>query len=332
MYPSRTFSLRMPVGNVGQMTPAWDAIAIRNIGITNDDIKDGETLVYNETDNVWESQLPTKISVEATLDTSLSAVVYDSTTQSLKIIPNTLSLAEDLYVHLSDPQQTIQGDLTLEGSLSVENTVTSSIYVADTSSTAPTYTFENFPTSGLRLQESTPTSSVLSILVNGTEKLYLDNSNCLFQGRLRMTGDGAQSSPIITFNNDSDTGIYRIDSDALGISTGGLSRLRVSSIVQTDVPLRINGSIGTNIAYMRRIASSAPITLSSNDSGSVAMPLGVTVPSTAYDAYMTVEITAGSNHITTGFASKTTTQFTAMYHNAGSSSSTFVIHAYIIGY
>lgn len=41
--------------------------------------------------------------------------------------------------------------------------------------------------------------------------------------------DGSGGSPAITFSGDTNTGIYRIASDTLGIATGGSERCRLSS-------------------------------------------------------------------------------------------------------
>jgi hypothetical protein len=44
--------------------------------------------------------------------------------------------------------------------------------------------------------------------------------------------DGTVSAPSMTFTNDTNTGIYRIGNDTLGITTGGVQRVQVSD---TDV-------------------------------------------------------------------------------------------------
>lgn len=44
-----------------------------------------------------------------------------------------------------------------------------------------------------------------------------------------LAGDGSVSAPAYTFTNDGDTGIYRIGTNNLGISIGGIVRFDLSS-------------------------------------------------------------------------------------------------------
>lgn len=41
--------------------------------------------------------------------------------------------------------------------------------------------------------------------------------------------DGSASAPAYSFESDSDTGVYRVSSDVLGVATGGTQRYIVSS-------------------------------------------------------------------------------------------------------
>ena len=53
----------------------------------------------------------------------------------------------------------------------------------------------------------------------------------LFRAHTRvLNGDGTAGSPSFTFNNDADTGIFRVGANNLGISTGGTQRIAVASV------------------------------------------------------------------------------------------------------
>jgi len=82
-----------------------------------------------------------------------------------------------------------------------------------------------------------------------------------------ITVDGTASSPVISFRDDLNTGIFRATTDTLGFSTGGLERMRINSsgnvgigtssigarldIVGTTGTMRITSSTGTNGVNLR---------------------------------------------------------------------------------
>jgi alpha-tubulin suppressor-like RCC1 family protein len=53
---------------------------------------------------------------------------------------------------------------------------------------------------------------------------------------LRLSSDGTAVDPAVTWVADADTGMYRVQEDALGLSTGGVERMRVAA----------NGYVGVN--------------------------------------------------------------------------------------
>ncbi len=53
-------------------------------------------------------------------------------------------------------------------------------------------------------------------------------------GRIR-TGNGADTSPAYSFQSDTDTGVYRVSSDVLGLTTGGVGRARVDNVALAPV-------------------------------------------------------------------------------------------------
>lgn len=58
--------------------------------------------------------------------------------------------------------------------------------------------------------------------------------------------DGSSTKPAITFNSDQDLGIYRIGTNDMGLSAGGLKLSIGNSRVEAEVPIRVqDGSAGT---------------------------------------------------------------------------------------
>lgn len=74
-------------------------------------------------------------------------------------------------------------------------------------------------------------------------------------GTVSAAADGTASAPGITFDSDSNTGFFRPAADALGVSTGGVERVRVNSSGNVGIgtsapsgPLHVQGSAG-NLIY-----------------------------------------------------------------------------------
>lgn len=62
-----------------------------------------------------------------------------------------------------------------------------------------------------------------------------------------FSGNGAVGSPSFTFSSDTDTGMYRIGVNSLGLATGGVSALQIDSAQNVDITptdrLRVYGRI-----------------------------------------------------------------------------------------
>ena len=57
---------------------------------------------------------------------------------------------------------------------------------------------------------------------------------------------GAEATPSLTFDGDTNTGVYRVGADAIGISTGGTKRVEINSTgVTSAVPVTITGAAST---------------------------------------------------------------------------------------
>lgn len=78
----------------------------------------------------------------------------------------------------------------------------------------------------------------------GTTRLQLSTSALAFQsGTLAAFADGTVGAPGLTFNNDSDTGLYRIAANRIGLALGGINYVDISSTfaVLTTPQLIANG-------------------------------------------------------------------------------------------
>ena len=79
----------------------------------------------------------------------------------------------------------------------------------------PSYSFNSDPDTGMFLD-----GTVLAFSFGGTRRLSVDGDRVLFETQMRGLG-GSATTPDYSFNNDSDTGMFRISSNALGFSCAG---------------------------------------------------------------------------------------------------------------
>lgn len=70
-------------------------------------------------------------------------------------------------------------------------------------------------------------ASQLSLSLGGTERMrWAINSGT---GQFQMVGSGSAAAPKYSWSDDTDTGIYAVGANSLGLATGGTNRLTVSS-------------------------------------------------------------------------------------------------------
>lgn len=105
--------------------------------------------------------------------------------------------------------------------------------------------------------------------------------------------DGSASSPSITFSSDTNTGIYRIGSDSLGVTAGGTLAATISSAAIT---LASAGSASVSSASTLAIDAGTTLTMTSG-AGSA---LTVSVDSTTSGTGGAVAITAGETTDSSG--------------------------------
>lgn len=118
--------------------------------------------------------------------------------------------------------------------------------------------------------------------------LQLQNSSATALAKFNSAGlyfgpDGTSAGPAVSFTGDTDTGLYRISADTLGLSTAGSERTRISSsglvsvgtstAIQSELRLGVQGSgVNTNVATFYNADGTAP--------EGIVIKLGVATPST----------------------------------------------------
>ena len=143
---------------------------------------------------------------------------------------------------------TISNTATITGATTISNTLTLTNTIRNVSGTAlvPAYTFTNDVSSGLYL----PAVSNLAWSTNGVERMRILSNGLVginvvsanIGHRLHVGGDfrctelyptviynsnGSASGPTYTFGEDTNTGMYRADTDILAFSTAGVERMRI---------------------------------------------------------------------------------------------------------
>jgi hypothetical protein len=137
--------------------------------------------------------------------------------------------------------------LNLTDILQNGNTASTPIILQNGSAAIPSLRFESAANSGI----FSPSAGNIQIVTNGIARLTIQAGPITLgnTSQLRIGNAAALSvptSPSLTFNNDLDTGIFSANDDQLGISTGGVERLRVTNnnIVASTRILLQDGTVG----------------------------------------------------------------------------------------
>ncbi len=89
---------------------------------------------------------------------------------------------------------------------------------------APTYSFTGYPNMGMY----TSITNVLQFSTGGAERFRMFNGGVESSGQLRGAG-GSASTPTLVGASDTNTGVFFLGSDILGLSTGGTERFRIDA-------------------------------------------------------------------------------------------------------
>lgn len=112
---------------------------------------------------------------------------------------------------------------------------------ADGTVAAPSYSFSSDPDTGIYRFGS----NGISISAGGTERFRVDGNSALEIHSLgeHAFEDGSVGLPGLTFNNDIDTGIYRLSADRMGFSVGGVFAFDIRNIAGSVQMHGIDGTI-----------------------------------------------------------------------------------------
>lgn len=99
-----------------------------------------------------------------------------------------------------------------------------SLDVLDGSETNPSIAFINDPDTGLYRVGT----NEIGITAGGVKQVDISTTSSDFVGRIRAP-NGTTALPGFSFNADTNTGIFRVGSDNIGISAGGLNKLDIST-------------------------------------------------------------------------------------------------------
>lgn len=93
---------------------------------------------------------------------------------------------------------------------------------------------------GEQLSFNTYASDSVSLVAAAAEALTVTQAYTRLPGQLRPVNNGTNAAPTYSFNDDQDTGAYRVDEDEYGIAVNGTLRLHVHGArVETSVPLQL---------------------------------------------------------------------------------------------
>ncbi|PIR86778.1 MAG: hypothetical protein COU11_03905, partial [Candidatus Harrisonbacteria bacterium CG10_big_fil_rev_8_21_14_0_10_49_15] len=131
------------------------------------------------------------------------------------------------------------------------DTATGPILFPDGSAAAPAVSFSADTNTGIyRLGDDNvglTTGGTRRIYVN-SGGLYLDSGHLnIISGGVIKNGDGTAANPTYTFTSDTNTGIYRIGADNLGITAGGDLILGVENLDSTDFRVTLTEGASGNV-------------------------------------------------------------------------------------
>lgn len=154
------------------------------------------------------------------------------------------------------------------------------LQVPDGAVGAPIYSFTADPDTGLYR----PGANRVDVVTAGASHLAINDAAGVpaidVQKGVFRVPDGAVGAPSISFSNDTDTGIYRIGADSIGITTAGILRLTISTGITSTLLYYAPAGTAANPSYSfsadvstgfyRDTASQIGITLAGVTAGQIA--------------------------------------------------------------
>lgn len=139
----------------------------------------------------------------------------------------------------------VTGNTTLSGTLALTGAATLSgvLKLPDGSFAAPSLTFSGDTDTGIFRNGSDD----FFLVAGGANTLRVNTSGLIMQNNLQIQGGaaGSASAPDFSFNSDSNTGMYRIGADNLGMSAGGT---KVIDMTSTTVTIPVTLALSTALA------------------------------------------------------------------------------------
>lgn len=154
------------------------------------------------------------------------------------------------------------------------------INLADGTEAAPSLTFQSDTSKDAGMYREA--ENTVSFSTGGVRRLQItndnvtvgktdDNTDLIVRGNILTAGigvnDGTAAAPSITFSDDTNTGIYSSENDAVNISAGGVQRLKVSGTevevgtTVNPIDLRVRG--GLNVAGNCQLGDASGDTITS---------------------------------------------------------------------
>lgn len=127
--------------------------------------------------------------------------------------------------------QTGSANLTFDGT----NLTTAGIhFVASGTAAAPTYSFTGDTDTGVYLSGT----NAISLATGGAQRFQISTTAVITLLPIFSSSAGSAAAPVFSFQSDSNTGLYSVGADQLGITAGGALRLTVSNTALTStVPI-----------------------------------------------------------------------------------------------
>jgi hypothetical protein len=147
--------------------------------------------------------------------------------------------------------------------------------------------------------ESSWANNTMSDIANEITESLARNGAGGMTGPMKAT-DGTAAAPSITFGSETSTGLYRVSSGQLGITTGGVQRFNISSSGSTfSVPVTVNGNLTVSGTISGNGSSITSINASNITSGTLAdarLSSNVALKNTINTFTADVAVNAGPNN------------------------------------